>query len=46
VVVDGDPLARSDDIGRTVSTMRAGIVFQATAVYAAARVEPYGSPSR
>ncbi|HET7506078.1 MAG TPA: amidohydrolase family protein [Kofleriaceae bacterium] len=45
-VVDGDPLARIDDIARTISTMRGGVVFPATAVYAAVGVEPYAAPHR
>jgi imidazolonepropionase-like amidohydrolase len=45
VVIDGDPLARIDDIARTVSTMRAGIVYPCAPLYAAVGVEPYG-PAR
>lgn len=45
VVIDGDPLARIDDVGHTVSTMRAGVVFAAAALYAAVGIEPY-APAR
>ncbi len=40
VVIDGDPLAKIDDIKRTVSTMRGGVVYQAAPVYAAVGVAP------
>src|SRR5262249_31902699 len=40
VVIDGDPLARIDDIGRTVTTMRAGIAFPTAPLYASIGVEP------
>jgi imidazolonepropionase-like amidohydrolase len=40
VVIDGDPLARIDDVGRTVSTMRAGVVFPTAPLYAAIGIEP------
>jgi imidazolonepropionase-like amidohydrolase len=40
VVVDGDPLAKIDDIGRTVTTMRAGISYDTTALYQSVGVEP------
>jgi len=40
VVVDGDPLERLDDIGRTVTTMRGGIAFPAAELYRAVGVEP------
>ncbi|HEX4421234.1 MAG TPA: amidohydrolase family protein [Kofleriaceae bacterium] len=43
VVVDGDPLARIDDIGKTVTTMRAGIEFPSAPLYASVGVEPYGA---
>jgi len=43
VVIDGDPLARIDDIGRTVSTMRAGVVFPAAQLYGSVGVEPYAA---
>jgi amidohydrolase family protein len=33
VVIDGDPLARIDDIGKVVSTLRSGVVFDSAAVY-------------
>jgi len=45
VVIDGDPLAHIDDIGRTVTTMRGGIVFPAAALYASVGVEPYAATS-
>lgn len=38
VVIDGDPLAKLDDIGKVVSTMRAGIVFPSKPLYAAVGV--------
>lgn len=40
VVVDGDPLAKMDDIGRTVATVRGGVVFATSPVYQALGVEP------
>jgi imidazolonepropionase-like amidohydrolase len=40
VVIDGDPLKTIDDIGRVVSTMRAGVVYDATALYQAVGVKP------
>lgn len=40
VVIDGDPLAKMDDIGRTVATVRGGIVFATSPVYQALGVEP------
>jgi hypothetical protein len=45
VVIDGDPLARITDIGRTVTTMRAGVVFATAPLYATVGVEPY-APAR
>lgn len=38
VVIDGDPLAKLEDIGKVVSTMRAGIVFPSKPLYAAVGV--------
>jgi hypothetical protein len=46
VVIDGDPLARIDDVGRTVMTMRAGVVYPSAPLYAAVGVEPVGPASR
>lgn len=46
VVIDGDPLARISDIGRTVTTMRAGVSFPTAELYRAISVEPYAAASR
>jgi imidazolonepropionase-like amidohydrolase len=40
VVVDGDPLARIDDITQVVSTVRGGVVFPSAPLYEAAGVRP------
>ena len=40
VVVDGDPLARMEDIDHVVSTVCAGVVFDSAAVYDAVSVRP------
>jgi imidazolonepropionase-like amidohydrolase len=40
VVIDGDPLARIDDIGRVVTTVRSGVVFASAPLYAAVGVSP------
>ena len=40
VVIDGDPLAKIDDITHTVSTMRGGVVFATAPLYASVGVEP------
>jgi hypothetical protein len=40
VVVDGDPLARIDDLGKVVSTMRGGVVFPSAPLYKAVGVRP------
>jgi hypothetical protein len=40
VVVDGDPLTRIADIERVVSTVRAGVLFDAAAVYRQVSVLP------
>jgi len=40
VVVDGDPLARIDDITQVVSTVRGGVVFPSAPLYEAAGVAP------
>jgi imidazolonepropionase-like amidohydrolase len=45
VVLDGDPLARINDISRVTSTMRAGIVFGSTAVYETVGVRPLTEPA-
>ena len=39
-VVDGDPLANIADVGKIVSTMRAGIVFSSPDLYAKVGVRP------
>jgi hypothetical protein len=39
VVVDGDPLARIEDVGRVVSTMRGGVSYAAPALYGAVGVK-------
>ena len=40
VVLDGDPLARMDDIGRVVSTLRGSVVYDSAALYRSVSVEP------
>ena len=40
VVVDGDPLARIDDVTQVVSTIRGGVVFPSAPLYEAAGVRP------
>lgn len=40
VVVDGDPLARIDDVGRVVATVRGGRVFASPALFRLLGVEP------
>jgi imidazolonepropionase-like amidohydrolase len=40
VVIDGDPLARIDDIGKIVSTMRGGVVFPSAKLYETVGVRP------
>jgi imidazolonepropionase-like amidohydrolase len=40
VIVDGDPLARIDDLGKVVTTVKAGVVHDAAALYAAVGVKP------
>jgi hypothetical protein len=40
VVIDGDPLARIDDIAQVVSTVRGGVVFSSAPLYEAAGVRP------
>lgn len=37
-VVDGDPLAKLEDIGKVVSTMRAGVLYPSAPLYAAVGV--------
>ncbi len=39
-IVDGDPLAKIDDVGKVVSTMRAGVVYPSAALYATVGVKP------
>ena len=46
VVVDGDPLARIDDLDKTVSTMRAGVVYPCAPLYDAVGVKNATSSSR
>ena len=41
VVVDGDPLARIDDLGKVVSTMKAGVVYASAPLYASVGVAPW-----
>ena len=38
-VIDGDPLAKIDDITKVVSVMRGGIVFPSAPLYAAVGVK-------
>jgi hypothetical protein len=40
VVIDGDPLARIDDIAAVVSTVRGGVVFASAPLYDSAGVRP------
>jgi hypothetical protein len=40
VLVDGDPLARIEDVGRTVTTMRAGVTFASPKLYSSVSVKP------
>jgi Amidohydrolase family len=40
VLIDGDPLARIEDIGRVVSTMRGGIVYRSAKLYESVGVRP------
>jgi imidazolonepropionase-like amidohydrolase len=44
-VVDGDPLARIDDVGRVVSTMRGGVVFPSAPLYDAVGVKAIAAPA-
>jgi hypothetical protein len=39
-VVDGDPLARIQDIGRVVSTVRGGLLYESAELYSAIGVAP------
>jgi len=39
-VVDGDPLARIEDLAKVVETMRGGVIFQSAPLYAAVGVKP------
>jgi len=39
-VVDGDPLSRIEDAGRVVSTLRAGVLFDAAAVGRTVSIQP------
>jgi imidazolonepropionase-like amidohydrolase len=38
VIVDGDPLAKIDDLGNVVSTLRGGVLFASAPLYAAVGV--------
>ncbi len=40
VVIDGDPVARIDDVRNVVSTMRSGIVFPSAPLFASCGVSP------
>ena len=40
VVVDGDPLAKISDLGKVVSTVKSGVVYASTPLYAAVGVRP------
>jgi len=40
VVIDGDPLAKIEDIEKVVSTMKAGVVFPSAPLYDAVGVSP------
>jgi hypothetical protein len=42
VLLDGDPLARIGDIDRVISTLRAGVMFDAAKVYETVSVGPLG----
>ena len=39
-VVDGDPLARIEDLDRVVSTVKSGVVYPSAPLYAAVGVQP------
>jgi hypothetical protein len=41
VIVDGDPLAKIDDIGNVVSAMRGGVLFASAPLYQAVGVTPF-----
>jgi hypothetical protein len=40
VVIDGDPLAKIDDVTKVVSTLRGGVLFASSPLYAAVGVAP------
>jgi imidazolonepropionase-like amidohydrolase len=40
VIVDGDPLAHIEDVGKVVTTMRAGVMFASAPLYATVGVRP------
>jgi hypothetical protein len=40
VVIDGDPLKQIDDIGKVVSTMKAGVVYPSAPLYRAFGIQP------
>jgi hypothetical protein len=39
-VVDGDPLARIDDIGKVVTTVRGGVLYASAPLFSADGVAP------
>jgi hypothetical protein len=39
-VVDGDPLAKIDDVTKVVSTMRGGVLFDSAKLYSTVGVAP------
>lgn len=46
VIVDGDPLARIEDLGRTVEVMRGGVAYSCDALYEALSVRPWRAARR
>ena len=40
VVIDGDPLARIEDLGKVVSTVKGGVVYASAPLYATVGVQP------
>jgi imidazolonepropionase-like amidohydrolase len=40
VVVDGDPLAHIEDLGKVVTTVKSGVLHDAAALYATVGVKP------
>jgi imidazolonepropionase-like amidohydrolase len=41
VVIDGDPIARIEDVTHVISTMKAGVVFASAPLYQSVGVRPY-----